>query len=503
MKIKRLRLFGYGLLLALLAGTPLTSSANTLPWLGVGNAGLRGDVELLAAYGVIDGPVTTWPIPTDQILRGLSNQKRLSAAPASVRAAAQRVLATLSHHDGNPEHKLHPLFSLRTTNQASVVRPFGARARNEADFRVGADYDKDWLSARVLVGTQTHYNGSHQRFSPDGSYVGARVGGAQFYAGWLDQWYGPGQETSLILSNNARPFPKIGVMRADTKAFASPWLSWLGPWQANLFIGLLNGDRIDRDTGFVGLRINFEPLPGFEVGLTRETEICGHHHPCNVGDYFNPNNSSHNTNKVNDEAGIDFKYTHRFGRYTVSPYVQLMNEDNGPFNHAATSYLAGSTLRAPLGTDGAYWQLTAEYADSVATENWFDFGKKMYGTAYNNGGYVDGFRYRHRTIGFSLDSDSRLLSINWRLTDNIGRRWHVTYRHAEISTPQLAAKQHSGGTTINTVSAQPVTINIGEAGLDWPLGALDISAVVRIMDAVPRPSHAAHFAGEIGIRYGF
>lgn len=499
MNIQHLRRVGCGLLFALLAAVPLAANATTSPWLNVGNAGLRGDVELLAAYGIIQGPVTTWPIPSRQLLSGLADQAKLDAAPAAVQAAAQRVLATLSHHDGNPNHALHPLLSLRTTNATSVVRPFGARARDEADFRAGADYDKGWFSARVLVGTQTHYNGSHRRFSPDGSYVGARWGNAQFYAGWLDQWYGPGDQTSLILSNNARPFPKIGIMRADTHPFDTPWLSWLGPWQANLFFGLLNGDRVDRDTGFVGLRINFEPLPGFEVGLTRETEICGRHHRCRVSDYFNPNNSSNNTNHVNDEAGIDFKYTRRFGRFTLSPYVQFMNEDNGPFTHAATSYLTGASLTAPIGTHGAYWRLTAEYADSVATENWFNFGKKLYGTAYNNSAYVDGFRYRHRTLGFSLDSDSRLLSLNWMLTDTAGRRWHVTYRHAEINKP-------GGGVntaTVNAVSTRPVTINIGEAGLDWPLGALDLSAVVRGMDGVPAPRHRAHFAGEVGIRYGF
>ncbi|HEU0196296.1 MAG TPA: capsule assembly Wzi family protein [Nevskiaceae bacterium] len=480
---------------------PFLASAATTPWLGVGDAGLRDDVELLAAYGVIDGPTTMWPIPSRQILRGLANQKRLSAAPAAVQAAAQRVMAHLSHHADDESSDLHPLAQLRTTNQTSVVRPFGARARDEADAQVGGDYDNDWFSARALVGEQTHYNGTRQRFSPDGSYLGARVGNLQFYGGWLDQWYGPGQTTSLILSNNARPFPKIGVMRADTQPFQTPLLSWLGPWQANVFLGLLDGSRIDHDTGFVSLRIDFEPLPGLQIGLTRETEICGQHHPCGIREYFNFNNGPTDPNQVNDEAGIDFKYTRRFGLYSVSPYVQFMNEDTGPFVHSATSYLAGTTVMVPFGPRGAYWSLTAEYADSVPTLNWFDFGKKAYGDAYNNSGYMDGFRYRGRTLGFSLDSDSRLFSLTWRLTDADNRRWHLTYYHADIDIrdPKTPETQ----SFVNVVSDAPVTTNMVEAGVDWPLGAFDVSAIVRGMDAVPVPTTAAHFAGELGIRYGF
>ncbi len=476
----------------------------TTPWLDVGDAGLRADVELLASYGVIDGPVTTWPLPSKQLLRGLARLNAAGSAellPSAVQQAAQRVLAALSHHDGDPADALHPLAVFRTTNSAALVRPFGDRARDEADVRVGGDYDHGWFSARALVGAQTHYNGDHGRFSPDGSYLGARWGGAQFYGGWLDQWYGPGHDTSLILSNNARPMPKIGVMRADTQPFQTPLLSWLGPWQANAFIGVLDdGGRVDRNTGFISVRVNFEPLPGFEVGLTRETEICGRHHPCNPVDYFGFDNSPTHVNKTNDEAGFDFKYTHRFGQLAVSPYLQIMNEDNGPINHSGASYLLGATLMSAFGTHGAWWTLTAEYANSVALQNWFDLGKKMYGTAYNNSDYVDGFRYRGRTLGFSLDSDSRLLSVTWRLTDTASRRWHVAYRRAELGILDPA---NPGAGTHNVITRAPVTINIGEAGLDWPIRAFTVSLAVRAMDAVPVPAVMDHFAGEFGLRYGF
>ena len=123
MIVKRLRVCA-GAWLALLL-VPALAVAGTTPWLGVGDAGLRSDVQLLAAYGLIGGPITTWPIPARQILHGLSDQQRLDAAPPAVRNAAQRVLAHLSHHEGDQGSNLHPLAVIGTTNAPALVRTFG------------------------------------------------------------------------------------------------------------------------------------------------------------------------------------------------------------------------------------------------------------------------------------------------------------------------------------------------------------------------------------------
>ncbi len=48
-------------------------------------------------------------------------------------------------------------------------------------------------------------------------------------------------------------------------------------------------------------------------------------------------------------------------------------------------------------------RLTLEYTDTVPTEDIFSFGDVDPRAAYNNFQYIDGMRYRGRTIGFSLD----------------------------------------------------------------------------------------------------
>ncbi len=372
------------------------------------------------------------------------------------------------------------------------------------DARGGLVWDSERVSTALRVGDQSHFNGDQARVALDGSYLSMLFSDWQMYGGWIDKWYGPGWTSSLILSNNARPFPKIGVMRNSSHAFESPWLSWIGLWQLDFSVGMLDGPRVDSDTGLGSLRIVFSPLRNLDIGLTRITEFCGANHPCSpLKAAFQFGNSSSSNNSANEEAAIDVKYSRVVGKVNIAPYLQLMNEDTGPFSHAVTSYLAGASLAGPLGQSGAQWRMTIEYADSVATLNWFDFGKKAYGDAYNNFQYTDGMRYRDRTLGFSLDSDSRLFSITDSIIDSQGWVYRVIYYRANISSQQLSAMQQQGGFTRNSVSTAPLLINEGEVGISIPWYPFTINVAIRGQDAKLSPDQNSKIAGEASISYRF
>ena len=67
------------------------------PWAEVGDNQLRGDIELLAAAGVIDGITTHWPLPWQSIVKDLRDNP-LAGQPASVRAAAARTSCQNNMH---------------------------------------------------------------------------------------------------------------------------------------------------------------------------------------------------------------------------------------------------------------------------------------------------------------------------------------------------------------------------------------------------------------------
>jgi Capsule assembly protein Wzi len=460
--------------LLLLAGPALAG-----PWAQAGDPRLRSDIEVLAAAGVIDNVTMTWPLPWGGILARLERPGALEGQPAYVRAAAERVRAR-----GMEETKLHHArvsMTADATNGPDVVRGFDAMGREDEQGLASLDYLWSSTAVHLALGAQSTNRVDHQVFVPDGSYIAQRIGNAGIYVGYVPHWWGPGWISALSVSNNARPVPQVGISRIDTAPFETPWLSWLGPWQMEFFVGVLDGPRVARNTIYDGFRFGFSPFPHLEIGLARTDEMCGTGHPCSpIRDYFVITNNNTVANNVNDQGNIDIKYSGAFGKWAYEVYAQLMNEDTNPVVHSGTSHLAGASLWLPM--RGGIGRLTVEYTSSLATKDIWG-GGVQHDVAYNNYSYVDGMRYRDRSLGFSLDSDSQLLSVQWNYTTDRGHSFTFTYHHADISD-----SVSPGG---NVVTSAPVKINMFEGRIGVPFEvnqrAVQLDLEARFQDDQPRP----------------
>jgi len=452
----------------------LSVPAQAAPWAEVGDNQLRTDIEMLAEAGALDGITTHWPLPWRSI--GARLRDGLNGQPEMVRAAAERVLR-------RARAETEPGFSaslyLDATNAPSVVYGFDGMGRGEGTAQAVLDFNQGIFSGRLALGGITQNGrGNTTKLNLDESYLSARLGDVRLYGGWLSHWWGPGQVTALSLSNNARPMPQIGISRAVTDASSLPVLRWLGPWQVEFFVGVLDGQRIQTDGYFNALRFTFNPLPGLEIGLSRTEMFCGQGISCvPLVDYFDLSNDPRNTNRVNDQGAFDIKYSGRMGQLPFQVYMQAMNEDSSPFVHSGSSHLFGASIFVPASTSPV--KLTAEYADSVATEDLFGFGTVMHGFAYNNGGFPDGMRYRGRTLGFSLDSDSRLWSLLGSWSDADDRFYQLSLHHAEISTPLVSAVSP---VFFNALTPVPVTINMAEARVSLPWRGFRLDLAGRVQD---------------------
>lgn len=472
--------------------------AQASPWAQVGEAQLRSDIEVLAAAGVIDNITTQWPLPWGGILYRLDQPGALNGQPAYVVSAAERV-----RERGMAEtepHRLHASATVDATNNPDVVRGFDAMGLQDVQGQANLEYQWESTVVHIAVGAQTtsqnHLISSaavntipgsrrtdhrdRQILLLDGSYIAQRIGNTVVFAGFLPQWWGPGWISALSVSNNSRPFPQAGIMRIDTTPFSSPWLHWIGPWQFEFAVGLLDGPRIATNTLWDGVHFSFSPLSGLEIGLNRTQELCGTGHPCKPSTYFNLKDSNSHLSSAANEGNIDLRYTGSLGGQLFSIYTQLMNEDSNagnPFTHSASSHIFGLTTWVPVHATRV--RLTAEYTDSISTRDAFSFGNDLYGVTYHDFKYPDGNTYRGRTLGFSLDVDSRLASLQASWIGPHSVTYTLTYHHAAIGSPQ------SAGTNIVTTS--PVTINIGEARIQVPFswGKLDVEG--RLQDDRPRP----------------
>jgi hypothetical protein len=472
----------------------LVKGAMAGPWAQAGDATLRSDVEVLAAAGAIDDITMSWPLPWGGILNRLDDTGALEGMPDYVREAATQVRGRAMAETRSNELRTSMMFDAAST--PSFVRGFDAMGRETVQGQLSTEYMWDTTTVHIAVGAQTVNKQDRQVFMPDGSYLAQEIGNAAIYAGYVTHWWGPGWISAMSLSNNARPVPQIGISRLSTAPFESSWLSWIGPWQLEFFAGVLDGPRLARNTIYNGVRFGFSPLPHLELGISRTDMMCGTGHRCSsIVDYFNLQNDAGHSNNVNDEATIDVRYSNTFGGIAYELYTQAMNEDTNPIVHSGTSHLFGGSTWMPL--FGGIGRLTVEYADSLATRDIWGAGI-MHGVAYNNGGYPDGMRYRDRTLGFSLDSDSRLLSIQANFTDRDARSFTLTYHRADVSDPL--------NTVGNVVTTAPVAINLlqGRISLPFELGGqgLRVDLEGRYQDDQPRPDKGSLATIEIALTAG-
>lgn len=464
-----------------------TAAAIASPWAELGDAQQRSDIELLAANGKVRAITTQWPLPWTDITSVIGDLS--DSSNPSVSAAAHRLSVKVDALDRSSYS-----LSMDIDSTPSFVRGFDALGREKFQGQVSAEFVGSTTAVRISVGAQVKRWSQKADLMLDSSYIAQKAGPVLLYAGEISHWWGPGWFSALSLSNNARPFPQIGIERISSTPFKSRWLSWIGPWQAEFFVGVLDGPRVARNTIYDGLRVTVSPLPGLEIGVARTDEMCGTGHPCQpLKEYFDFQNDPKHTNSVNDEGLIDVKYSARAFGLPFEVYGQLMNEDNNPVSHSGTSHLVGGSIWPHFTDWGA--RLTAEYTSSIPTHDIFSFGDVIHGFAYTNGQYIDGMRYRGRTLGFSLDGDSRLASIQFSIVAPNSISYSLTYHHAMVSTSEAEAM----GANILTTS--PVTINMTEARVELPFSGATIQLAGRYQDDQLRPKRGSLFSAEAALTF--
>ena len=399
-------------------------------WTRTGDSDLRRDVEFLKAYGIIDGPVNTWPLSWKQINAGISTNEAASY-PAHVMRAIERTRSK------SPNKEWRFSSDLRTSNEPLLVRGFGDTARSDADITLSSGYQSAKIDANLAVNFRDGHDGSDVNL--DGSYLATNLGNWSLYAGAVDRWWGPGQDNTLLLSSNARPMASIGLRRNNPKAFKTKWLSWVGPWTWDIFVAHMGQDRYIPNALMAGMRLGFEPFHNFEVGFSRSMQLCGDTRLCSFNTWTRAliafgelDNGAGAAEPGNQLASIDFAYSHQFGDKSLRAYFEGTAEDQNvimPFQYAR---LLGVTLVSPVGDKGDTLTLNSEWSDSGNVLAWF-FGERRGGIIYSHTIYQTGHRYNDRSLGHSFDNDSKLISLSASYTRAGGDNYRLSFRTATIN----------------------------------------------------------------------
>lgn len=479
-----------------LAGAPAVAA----PWADAGDVRLRQDVELLADYGLLGGPVASWPLPWTQINDAVVNIDTASQPPHVV-AAVERLRIHLAMSQQRTVYSAE----LSATNSSALVRDFGDTAREDVDAAVKVTHELGGTTINYGIGWRAGQHGKNYHF--EDVYVAQRLGNWALYAGYVETWWGPGQESALLMSNSARSFPKIGIKRLSPDAFNLPVLEWIGPWRFEAFLGRLEKDRADYENPLlVGMRFSFKPVQPVEIGFSRTMQLCGQDRPCGARiwrDAILAFGTRDNTGSLdepgNQIAGIDMRISGRIGSLAASAYGEVIGEDGDGLLFEQLAYTAGGSLSGGT-SSGSVWKVGVEYTDTYAfflvEKPAGHVGNRAKGSMYNHFIYHDGYTYRDRPIGMSLDGDSRLFSVTASLTDKKNRRYYGAVRRADINVTDTARYR---------ISQNNEDMWIGEAGVEWPTRWGDVRVEGRLQTDAPNTPNRSPLKGqlEVGLRTRF
>jgi hypothetical protein len=278
----------------------------------------------------------------------------------------------------------------------------------------------------------------------DGSFVDFAVANWQIGAGAVPRWWGPGWDSSLILSSNARPAPGLYLERRRFTPFATPWLSWLGPWHAVTFMSQLESDRDFAHALLWGARVTFKPIESLEVGLSRTAMWGGDGRPQSLSvfkdlligeDNFSANQSGKSTEPGNQLGGIDLKFTHLHQQQIYACYTQFIGEDEAGGLPSGFLGLAGCSYQTSelslLGLPSM--QLSTVFMEFSNTTMGGWTGDANFGSAYEHSIYLDGYRHRNLTIGSQYNNDSKTLAIGWLVQQSPLRSYRLIFRNLDLN----------------------------------------------------------------------
>lgn len=403
---------------------PALATAELLQPLSVG---LRHDLLRLNDASELRLPVNAWPLSAEDVRRLANATLEPSLIPAQ-----QRVLRAL----GAESNGLR--LTLGGVDRPYRVRGFGERTREEGEASLGAGFERGRFSAR-LSATVAANPEDNRDLRWDGSFAGARIGNWWLGASASERWWGPGWDGSLALSNSARPVPALALRRREAKSFETRWLSWLGPWTTQVLWGQLEGSRERPNARLFAWRLAFRPLRSLEFGVTRTAQWCGSGRPCGVGTFVDllsgiRDNATQNVSREdepgNQLAGYDLRWSFNAGSVPGALYMQAIGEDEQSGRPSGFLALLGAETWRTL-ANGSSARFYIEYADTACSA--ITDSEPNFGCAYEHSIYTDGYRYRGRPLGHSLDADGRLVTggVFWQTATN--GTWHVVGRNGQVN----------------------------------------------------------------------
>jgi hypothetical protein len=332
--------------------------------------------------------------------------------------------------------------SLYGASDDSRLTEFNGTQAQKMRLNISREFYAGRWAGQVSV---NHERGGKKHF--DQSFLAYQFGDWNLRVGSLNQYWGPGQSNSLILSNNARPVPAISFSRSQATRSDGQWLEYLGPWFFTAQLGQLESERTIAGAKMWASRFNFKPIAGLELGLSWSAIWGGSGQPNDLSDWLDVLTlKSACTNlqqdchaKVgNHLAGFDFKYSQILFNQPFSVYGQRVGEmAGGGYSIANNANILG--LSTYLFSSKVYIQTSD--TDVTCSSSGFVSSSCF----YEHDVYQSGYRRYGRAIGSTFDKDAKVLSVGLSRSFTSGDLFELLLSKVKLdSNLQLSAPEATG-----------------------------------------------------------
>ncbi len=442
------------------------SSAFSGPWLTPSEAwdssatlATKSDITLLADYGFIRAPILTWPLSWNDIGPALlcdDSKEQIKLAPSFVQQTYFRVLA---QYRSAIQRTLKPAAYLSGGHKINPFRTFDYQPRS--DFQGGAAVEKQgnhWAGKLAL--DYGKYNDVTQNVHLDDSYAYGFLGNWALGIDKLNNWWGPGYSSSMVLSSNPPPLAKLTFRRMESLPFDTAWLSWIGPWSLTTSLSMGGADVPQAHPLIWLFNLAVRPLESLQLSLSRSSLFAGDERPLNwrmvsnlltADDNCDPNiygAAYCNRNTPGNElweATADWNL-YKTMRVPANLYLQTTFNDRIPSNSymgvynawhsvfpklnppipARTAFLAGTSTWFSLKNQLMRLYAEFEYTHQYAYYFWGEFVNNIYG-----GGYP--YVYYGQLIGSTLGSEATGYTVGGILNETSGSSDSFLVRYIQLN----------------------------------------------------------------------
>ena len=422
--------------LSVLSSVSMLASAQNLY---MNDLKLKADLDWLNTQGVAQISTSTWPLTANEIKRALNTANAQTPAQQQILQSVQMRLSQNRNSVVKGSAALHI-----QTDRDQLPQKFADDQLAGQQASVGVSLSEaEWefnLQAN-LKNDKLIDDSSDVSF--EGSYLAGTAANQWLIAGKIPTWWGPGHDGSLIRGDASLPVAGFTMQRDQQTAPTSKYLSWVGPWQYQLFAGQLEDYEAIPDTKLFGARLTASPWEWLEVGASRTFMWGGEGRPQSFSSFTDAllgtkdNEATNSIEAADDPANQLGGFDARLNlaplvNVPASVYAQYVGEDEAGGLPAKNMYLAGVDYASAA--YGKPYQLYAEYTDTRTSG-------EVRGISYDHFVYTDGYYQQGFPLGYALGGDAESIALGGRLWLDNRNFINAKVQHAKVNQADEAINQ--------------------------------------------------------------